>query len=216
MQEGDDGPTVYVLEANPRSSRTVPFVSKATGVPIAKLAARAMAGESLAEIDAAEQIPEQPSVKEVVLPFDRLPDSDPRLGPEMKSTGEVMGTADSFGAAYGKAQIAADNEIPESGTLAVDGDWPAAVIDEFTEYLDAIDPDDLDAALKEGRVDFLLSTERDSLRTAVDEEIPYLSTEASARAALAALEAGAEADGSLAGVDVAALSDRPTREENWG
>jgi len=216
VQEGEDGPTVYVLEANPRSSRTVPFVSKATGVPIAKLAARAMAGESLEEIDVAEQIPEQPSVKEVVLPFDRLPDSDPRLGPEMKSTGEVMGTADSFGAAYGKAQIAADNEIPESGTLAVDGDWPADVIDEFTDHLDAIDPDDLDAALKEGSVDFLLSTERDSLRTAVDEEIPYLSTEASARAALAALDAGAETDGSLAGVDVAALSDRPTREENWG
>ncbi|NHX36006.1 MULTISPECIES: carbamoyl-phosphate synthase large subunit [Halolamina] len=217
VQEDENGEaSVYVLEANPRSSRTVPFVSKATGVPIAKLAARAMAGESLAEIDAAEQIPEQPSVKEVVLPFDRLPDSDPRLGPEMKSTGEVMGTADSFGVAYGKAQIAADNEIPASGTVAVDGDWPAAVIDGFTDYLDAVEPDDLETALKEGSVDFLLSTERDSLRTAVDEEVPYLSTEASARAALAALDAGAETDGSLAGVDVAALSDRPTREENWG
>ncbi len=216
VQEDDDGATVYVLEANPRSSRTVPFVSKATGVPIAKLAARAMAGESLAEIDAAEQIPEQPSVKEVVLPFDRLPDSDPRLGPEMKSTGEVMGTAESFGAAYGKAQIAAGNEIPDSGALAVDGDWPEAVIDGFTDYLDAVEPDDLESALMAGEVDFLLSTERDSLRTAVDEEVPYLSTEASARAALAALEAGEETDGSLAGVDVAALSDRPITEENWG
>ncbi|QKY19863.1 carbamoyl-phosphate synthase large subunit [Halolamina sp. CBA1230] len=209
-------PTVYVLEANPRSSRTVPFVSKATGVPIAKLAARAMAGEPLAEMDVAEQIPEQPSVKEVVLPFDRLPESDPRLGPEMKSTGEVMGTAGSFGAAYGKAQIAAGNEIPESGTLAVDGDWPDEVVDEFAEHLDLVAPDDLETALMAGEVDFLLSTERDSLRTAVDEDVPYLSTEVSARAALDALDAAAAADGPLAGVDVAALSDRPTREDNWG
>ncbi|GAB7092930.1 carbamoyl-phosphate synthase large subunit [Halolamina litorea] len=207
---------VYVLEANPRSSRTVPFVSKATGVPIAKLAARVMAGESLDEIGAAEQIPEQPSVKEVVLPFDRLPNSDPRLGPEMKSTGEVMGTARTFGAAYGKAQIAAGNDIPTSGTLAVDGDWPADVIDGFTDYLDAVAPDDLEAALKEGTIDFLLSTERDSLRTAVDEEVPYLSTVASGRATLEALHTSEGVEGSLAGVDVAALSDRPTREENWG
>jgi carbamoyl-phosphate synthase large subunit len=155
-------------------------------------------------------------VKEVVLPFDRLPNSDPRLGPEMKSTGEVMGTAGSFGAAYGKAQIAAGNTIPESGTLAVDGDWPADVIDGFTDYLDAVEPDDLGAALTAGEIDFLLSTERDSLRTAVDEEVPYISTEASARAMLSALAEDATVEGSLAGVDVAALSDRPTREENWG
>ncbi|HET7325181.1 MAG TPA: carbamoyl-phosphate synthase large subunit, partial [Halococcus sp.] len=87
---------VYVLEANPRSSRTVPFVSKATGVQIAKLAAQVMAGVSLSDLDATEQVPDQTSIKEVVLPFDRLPGSDPRLGPEMKSTGEVMGTAGSF------------------------------------------------------------------------------------------------------------------------
>ena len=216
VQEDDEGATVYVLEANPRSSRTVPFVSKATGVPIAKLAARAMAGESLAEMDVAEQIPEQPSVKEVVLPFDRLPNSDPRLGPEMKSTGEVMGTAGSFGAAYGKAQIAADNEIPESGTLAVDGDWPADVVDAFADHLELAEPDDLEGALMADEIDFLLSTERDSLRTAVEEEIPYLSTTVSAHAALEALEVAAATDESLAGVDVAALSDRPTREENWG
>jgi len=105
VQDGD----VYVLEANPRSSRTVPFVSKATGVPIAKLAARVMAGETLADIDVSEGVPEQFSVKEVVLPFDRLPNSDPRLGPEMKSTGEVMGTASSPEMAYWKAQQAASN-----------------------------------------------------------------------------------------------------------
>jgi carbamoyl-phosphate synthase large subunit len=213
---GGTASEVYVLEANPRSSRTVPFVSKATGVPIAKLAARAMAGESLGEMDVSEQIPEQPSVKEVVLPFDRLPNSDPRLGPEMKSTGEVMGTAESFGAAYGKAQIAADNEIPESGTLAVDGDWPEAVLDGFAAHLDRLETDDLEGALMAGEIDVLLSTERDSLTTAVEEEVPYLSTEASARAALEALDAATETDGSLAGVDVAALSDRPTREAHWG
>ena len=207
---------VYVLEANPRSSRTVPFVSKATGVPIAKLAARAMAGDSLAEIDATEQVPDQPSVKEVVLPFDRLPESDPRLGPEMKSTGEVMGTADSFGAAYGKAQIAAGNTIPEEGTVAVDGDWDEEVIAAFTDHLDLVEPDDLGAALREGRVDILLSTAVESLKTAVEEDVAYLSTEAAARAALEALDAGEDIEGTLAGTSVAALSDRPTTARNWG
>jgi carbamoyl-phosphate synthase large subunit len=167
-------------------------------------------------MEVTEQIPEQPSVKEVVLPFDRLPNSDPRLGPEMKSTGEVMGTAGSFGAAYGKAQIAADNEIPESGTLAVDGEWPEDVLEGFEAHLDRLETDDLESALMAGEIDFLLSTERESLTTAVEEEVPYLSTEASARAALEALDVAAETDGSLAGVDVAALSDRPTREEHWG
>ncbi len=95
---------VFVLEANPRSSRTVPFISKTAGVPIAKIAAKVMSGATLSELDVQEQIPEQVSVKEVVLPFDRLPGSDPRLGPEMKSTGEVMGTAGSFGKAYQKAR----------------------------------------------------------------------------------------------------------------
>ncbi|MEF8813605.1 MAG: carbamoyl-phosphate synthase large subunit, partial [Halovenus sp.] len=103
---------VYVLEANPRSSRTVPFVSKATGVPIAKIAAKVMAGADLEALDYEEQIPEQVSVKEVVLPFDRLPGSDPRLGPEMKSTGEVMGTAGTFGKAYQKAQMCVGKPIP--------------------------------------------------------------------------------------------------------
>jgi carbamoyl-phosphate synthase large subunit len=207
---------VYVLEANPRSSRTVPFVSKATGVPIAKIAARAMAGESLAEMEVTEQIPEQPSVKEVVLPFDRLPNADPRLGPEMKSTGEVMGTADEFGAAYGKAQIAADNPLPEAGTVAVDGDWDDAVVAAFADHLDLVDPDDFTAALREGAIDLLLSTEVDSLRSAVEEEVPYISTDAAAKASLEALDAAAAADGPLAGASVAALSDRPTRTENWG
>jgi len=120
---GDDDAEseVYVLEANPRSSRTVPFVSKSTGVPIAKLAAKVMTDDlTLADLDVDEQIPEHRSVKEVVLPFDRLPGSDPRLGPEMKSTGEVMGTARSFGKAYDKAQDSTNKPIPESGTAVVD------------------------------------------------------------------------------------------------
>ncbi|MEF8859981.1 MAG: carbamoyl-phosphate synthase large subunit, partial [Halolamina sp.] len=217
VPEDADGETeVYVLEANPRSSRTVPFVSKATGVPIAKLAARTMAGESLDEMEIDEQIPEQPSVKEVVLPFDRLPNADPRLGPEMKSTGEVMGTAESFGGAYGKAQIAADNPLPASGTVAIDGDWDANVTEAFADRLTLIEPEDLTAALREGKVDLLLSTALDSLKSAVEEEIPYLSTEAAALAAIEALDAAEAADGPLAGTSVVALSDRPTRTTNWG
>jgi carbamoyl-phosphate synthase large subunit len=216
VEDGDGDTEVYVLEANPRSSRTVPFVSKATGVPIAKLAARAMAGESLDEMEIDEQIPEQPSVKEVVLPFDRLPNADPRLGPEMKSTGEVMGTADSFGGAYGKAQIAADNPLPASGTVAVDGDWDADVTAAFADRLTLIEPADLTAALREGEVDLLLSTELDSLKSAVEEEISYLSTKAAALAAIEALDAAEAADGPLAGTSVVALSDRPTRTTNWG
>jgi carbamoyl-phosphate synthase large subunit len=207
---------VYVLEANPRSSRTVPFVSKATGVPIAKLAARAMAGETLSEMDVAEQVPDQPSVKEVVLPFDRLPNSDPRLGPEMKSTGEVMGTADSFGVAYGKAQIAAGKAVPESGTVTFDGEWDPAVREAFATHLEVLETDDLTAALREGKIDLLLSTERESLQSAVEEEVAYISTEAAARAALEALDAAETVEGPLAGSSVAALSDRPTTARNWG
>ncbi len=98
---------VYVLEVNPRASRTVPFVSKATGVPLAKIAARVMAGRTLEELGALEErIPRYYSVKEAVFPFGKFPDSDPILGPEMKSTGEVMGTGRTFGEAYAKSQTA--------------------------------------------------------------------------------------------------------------
>ncbi|MBW3534497.1 MAG: carbamoyl-phosphate synthase large subunit, partial [Gemmatimonadetes bacterium] len=111
---------VYVLEVNPRASRTVPFVSKATGVPLARLAARVMAGETLADLD----VPEEPAVagvavKEAVFPFNRF-DVDILLGPEMRSTGEVMGFDDSFGMAFAKAQQSAGNLLPEEpGTLIV-------------------------------------------------------------------------------------------------
>src|SRR5690606_21902792 len=104
---------------NPRASRTVPFVSKATGVPLARIAARVMAGEKLADL----AVPEDPpvagiAVKEAALPFNRF-DVDVLLGPEMRSTGEVMGIDDSFGMAFAKAQISAGNVLPEEGTIIV-------------------------------------------------------------------------------------------------
>jgi carbamoyl-phosphate synthase large subunit len=124
------GDSLYVLEANPRASRTVPFVSKAVGVPIAKVACRIMLGERISELD----LPREYSnghvcVKEVVLPFDRFAGSDSLLGPEMRSTGEVMGIAPDFPTAFAKAQAAAGSKLPLSGTVFItvaDADKPAA------------------------------------------------------------------------------------------
>jgi carbamoyl-phosphate synthase large subunit len=122
---------LYVIEVNPRASRTVPFVSKATGVPLAKLATKIMLGRSLAYLGlTAEVIPGHISVKEAVMPFDRFPDVDTLLGPEMKSTGEVMGIDVDFGTAYGKAQLGAGQKIPLEGTVFIsvmDSDKPAVV-----------------------------------------------------------------------------------------
>jgi carbamoyl-phosphate synthase large subunit len=126
---GDD---LYVIEANPRASRTVPFVSKAIGIPLAKLACRVMLGEKL--VDMADELDsygdyDHVSVKEAVLPFGRFPHADAVLGPEMKSTGEVMGVANDFPAAFGKAQAAAGAQLPDSGTVFItvtDGDKAAA------------------------------------------------------------------------------------------
>jgi carbamoyl-phosphate synthase large subunit len=122
---------LYVLEVNPRASRTVPFVSKATGVPLAKLAVKAMLGRSLAELGlTTETVPLHRSVKEAVLPFDRFPDVDTLLGPEMKSTGEVMGIGPDFGTAYAKAQLGAGQRLPVGGTVFIsvmDIDKPAVV-----------------------------------------------------------------------------------------
>ncbi|MGB9112338.1 MAG: carbamoyl-phosphate synthase large subunit [Acidimicrobiales bacterium] len=126
---------VYVLEANPRASRTVPFVAKATGLPVAKIAARVIVGATLAELgkegllDGGGPI-ERICVKEAVLPFDRFPEVDALLGPEMRSTGEVMGIARSFGLAFAKAEIAAGNRLPDSGEIffsLADRDKPAGV-----------------------------------------------------------------------------------------
>jgi carbamoyl-phosphate synthase large subunit len=112
--------TVYVLEVNPRASRTVPFVSKATGVPWAKIAAKAMTGIPLSEIpEAREKVPTYFAVKESVLPFNKFPGSDTVLGPEMKSTGEVMGLDKHFGLAYAKSQEAAGNNLPRQGNVFI-------------------------------------------------------------------------------------------------
>jgi carbamoyl-phosphate synthase large subunit len=109
---------VYVLEVNPRGSRTIPFVSKAIGVPLASLAARVMVGDTLADLGFTEEIvPPYVSVKEAVFPFNKFREFDPLLGPEMRSTGEVMGISDSFGSAFGKAQLAADNGLPTTGAI---------------------------------------------------------------------------------------------------
>lgn len=111
---------IYILEVNPRASRTVPFVSKAIGVPLAKMAARVMVGKSLAELAFTDEVvPQHMSVKEAVFPFSKFPGVDTLLGPEMKSTGEVMGIGPSFGAAFAKAQIAAGTVLPERGAVFI-------------------------------------------------------------------------------------------------
>lgn len=110
---------VYVLEANPRASRTVPFVSKATGIPLAKIAAKTMIGKKLKDMEYREKAYSHVAVKEVLLPFNKLPGVDTVLGPEMKSTGEVMGIDYDFGRAYYKASVSADNTIPLEGNIFI-------------------------------------------------------------------------------------------------
>ncbi|MBC8235383.1 carbamoyl-phosphate synthase large subunit [bacterium] len=115
--KGDD---IYVLEVNPRASRTVPFVSKAIGVPLAKLAARVMAGKTLAELGFTQEIePDYFSVKKPVFPFDKFPGADPLLGPEMRSTGEVMGIDEEFGVAFAKARAATGQQLPTEGRVFI-------------------------------------------------------------------------------------------------
>ncbi|HEY6095486.1 MAG TPA: carbamoyl-phosphate synthase large subunit [Gallionellaceae bacterium] len=120
VQFAIQGETVYVLEVNPRASRTVPFVSKATGVPLAKVAARCMVGKSLAEQGVTEEvIPPYYSVKEAVFPFIKFPGVDTILGPEMKSTGEVMGVGETFAEAFVKSQLAAGVKLPTAGKVFI-------------------------------------------------------------------------------------------------
>jgi carbamoyl-phosphate synthase large subunit len=125
------GADIYVLEVNPRASRTVPFVSKATGEPLAKIAARCMAGRSIAEQNArVEVVPPYFSVKEAVFPFAKFPGVDPLLGPEMRSTGEVMGVGATFGEALFKSQLGAGAGLPPSGTVFLsvkDSDKPRTI-----------------------------------------------------------------------------------------
>jgi carbamoyl-phosphate synthase large subunit len=136
IQGEGDAAVVYVLEVNPRASRTVPFVSKATGQPLAKIAARCMVGQKLSGQRGAggqpprEVIPPYFSVKEAVFPFNKFPGVDPILGPEMRSTGEVMGAGRTFGEAMLKSQLGAGSRLPTRGTVCItvkDGDKPRAV-----------------------------------------------------------------------------------------
>jgi len=131
IQQKDGEDVVYVLEVNPRASRTVPYVSKATGLSLAKIAARCMAGQSLdSQGIGAEVVPPYFSVKEAVFPFNKFPGVDPVLGPEMRSTGEVMGVGKVFGEALFKSQLAAGSRLPEKGTVLItvkDSDKPRAV-----------------------------------------------------------------------------------------
>ena len=135
VQYAVKGNQVFVIEANPRASRTVPFVAKATGVPLVKVAARVMVGASLSDLRA-EGLSAPPvagdhvAVKEAVLPFNRFPDADSVLGPEMRSTGEVMGIDSTFGLAFAKSQLAAGDRLPERGCVFIsvaDRDKPSAV-----------------------------------------------------------------------------------------
>ena len=219
---------VYLLEVNPRGSRTVPFVAKATGIPIAKIASRVMAGETLASFNLEETKMEHVAVKEAVFPFSRFPGVDVFLGPEMKSTGEVMGIDTDFGRAFAKSQLGASTILPLTGTVFIsikDADKAAFV--PICAQLVSLGFDIVatngtqkalaDAGVKatrvnkvmEGRphaVDSMLSGEiqlvfntahganaiKDSLslrQTALTNKIPYYTTVAGSRAAVAAIAA---------------------------
>ncbi len=135
VQYAVTGTTVYVIEANPRASRTVPFVAKAKGIPLAKVATRVMMGATLKELRVEgllrEPVSGHVAVKEAVLPFNRFPEVDPALGPEMRSTGEVMGIDSTFGRAFFKAELAAGNGLPQTGTVFLslnDVDKPAGIV----------------------------------------------------------------------------------------
>ncbi len=131
------GDEIYVLEANPRASRTVPFVAKAVGAPIAAIAAKVMAGRPLAEFDLRHATPNRIAVKEAVFPFGRFAGVDPVLGPEMRSTGEVMGWDDDFGAAFLKGQIAGGVTLPQAGTvfISLKGGDKALIVDGARELI---------------------------------------------------------------------------------
>ncbi|MGH9271025.1 MAG: ATP-grasp domain-containing protein, partial [Ilumatobacteraceae bacterium] len=163
VQYAVTGTTVYVIEANPRASRTVPFVAKATGVPLAKVAARVMLGATLAELRAEGLLGKSVmhgdgsngtvAVKEAVLPFYRFPEVDPALGPEMRSTGEVMGIDRTFGLAFYKAELAAGTVLPTSGTVFLslaDVDKPAGLV--VAKRLRELD---LGVAATQGTADYL-------------------------------------------------------------
>jgi carbamoyl-phosphate synthase large subunit len=220
---------IYILEVNPRASRTIPFVSKAIGVPLAKLATKVMAGMTLDELNFTKEIkPEYFSVKEAVFPFLKFPGIDPSLGPEMLSTGEVMGIDDDFGIAFAKSQIAAGNSLPMSGNVLFsikDGDKKKAVelarkMNEMgfrivatkgtcLEFINNNIPSEFVLKMSEGRpnvvdriingkIDLIMNTTAgaqsvgDSFsirRTALDKQIPYVTTIRAAAAVVKAITA---------------------------
>jgi len=219
---------IYILEVNPRASRTVPFVSKAIGVPLAKLAAKVMAGMTLEELGFTQEVvPRHYAVKESVFPFLKFPGTDVLLGPEMLSTGEVMGLSDNFGTAYAKSQIAAGNGLPTAGNVLFsvkDADKAKAV--GLAERLKAMGfkiiatkgtciefiknniPSEFALKMTEGRpniVDAIINKQVDLIintvvgkqsivdsfsirRTAVDRQVPYVTTMRGAAAVVKAIE----------------------------
>jgi carbamoyl-phosphate synthase large subunit len=196
---------VYILEVNPRASRTIPFVSKSIGVPLAKLAAKIMTGMTLDELKFTEQIERTHfAVKEAVFPFLKFPGIDTLLGPEMLSTGEVMGISDDFGIAFAKSQIAAGNTLPTSGNVLLsvkDSDKPRAVEialpSQFVLKMTEGRPNIVDSIIN-GEIDLIINTTlgkqsiRNSFsirRNAIDRQVPYVTTIRGAMAVTKAIEA---------------------------
>ncbi|MFQ5796139.1 MAG: carbamoyl-phosphate synthase large subunit [Candidatus Bipolaricaulia bacterium] len=225
---------IYVLEVNPRASRTVPFVSKATGRPLAKLGAQVMAGFTLTELDSGEAAsPGGYYIKEAVFPFDRFGEVDPVLGPEMRSTGEVIGIAQDFGSAFAKAEIGGRNHLPTYGAVLIsvnDRDKPGMIpivrrlvelgfqiiatrgtAGHLRRNEIAVDPvrklseghPNIIDQIEAGRIDLIINTPSgpDAYRdgrairiNAIRHRIPYITTLAGARAAVAAITALQSAD----------------------
>jgi carbamoyl-phosphate synthase large subunit len=220
---------IYILEVNPRASRTIPFVSKSIGVPLAKLAAKVMAGMTLQELKFTKEVQRGYfTVKEAVFPFIKFPGVDTLLGPEMLSTGEVMGISDDFGIAYAKSQIAAGNTLPTSGNVLFsvsDNDKPKAsqIARKFhqmgfkivatkgtcIQFINSNIPTEFVLKVTEGRpniidsiinrkIDLIINTAigkqsvKDSFairRTALDRQVPYVTTIRGAEATVMAIEA---------------------------
>jgi carbamoyl-phosphate synthase large subunit len=220
---------IYILEVNPRASRTIPFVSKSIGVPLAKLAAKVMAGMTLEELKFTKEVQRDYfTVKEAVFPFIKFPGVDTLLGPEMLSTGEVMGISDDFGIAYAKSQIAAGNTLPTSGNVLFsvsDNDKPKAsqIARKFyqmgfkivatkgtcIQFINSNIPTEFVLKVTEGRpniidsiinrkIDLIINTAvgrqsvKDSFairRTALDRQVPYVTTIRGAEATVMAIEA---------------------------
>jgi carbamoyl-phosphate synthase large subunit len=208
VTQGLDKATVFVLEVNPRASRTVPYVSKATGQPLAKIAARCMAGQKLVTQRSPdgkaprEVVPPYFTVKEAVFPFNKFPGVDPVLGPEMRSTGEVMGVGVTFGEAMLKSQLGAGSRLPEKGTVCIsvkDGD-KARAVDVARDLVNKVKdgrPHIADA-IKAGEIQLVFTTV-DETRTAIADSrsirtaalanrITYYTTMAGCEAAVEALK----------------------------